>query len=89
MNFWRTSIGVALCLSLNATVALAQSSPPPAAPGGGLFQGTPEEQKACQRDSIRFCKDAVPDTFRVLACLQHNRTKISKPCLAVLESHGQ
>jgi hypothetical protein len=31
----------------------------------------------------------VPDTFRVLACLQQNRRQISTPCRRVLESHGQ
>ncbi len=56
---------------------------------GGLLQGTAEEQRACVRDVQRHCREAMPDTFRVLACLQAQRNKISKPCLAVLESHGQ
>ena len=30
----------------------------------------------------------IPDTFRVLACLQQNRTRIRKVCLAVSELHG-
>jgi hypothetical protein len=54
-----------------------------------IFEGTPEEQAACSPDSSRFCRDAEPDTFRVLACLQRNRTKISGACRKVLESHGQ
>ena len=86
MITWRTSVCVAVFLAASASLASAQTKP---AGGGGLFQGTQEEQNACQRDAVRFCKDAVPDTFRVLACLQTNRTKISKPCRAVLESHGQ
>ena len=53
------------------------------------FQGTPEEQAACRPDSNRFCREAEPDAFRVLACLQRNRTKISGACRRVLESHGQ
>ncbi len=53
------------------------------------FQGTPEEQAACAPDASRFCKDAIPDTFRVLACLQENRQHIRKVCLKVLEDHGQ
>ena len=36
------------------------------------FQGTPEEQAACAPDATNFCKDAIPDTFRVLACLQRH-----------------
>lgn len=57
--------------------------------GGGLFQGTAEEQAACNPDATRFCLDDIPDTFRVLACLQKNRTKLRKACLNVLEAHGQ
>jgi hypothetical protein len=53
------------------------------------FRGTPEEEAACAPDASRFCKDAIPDTFRVLACLQENRQKIRKVCLKVLEDHGQ
>ena len=53
------------------------------------FQGTPEEQAACAPDATNFCKDAIPDTFRVLACLQQNRQRIRKVCLKVLEDHGQ
>ncbi len=57
--------------------------------GGGLFQGTAEEQAACNPDATRYCLDDIPDTFRVLACLQKNRTKLRKTCLNVLEAHGQ
>jgi hypothetical protein len=54
-----------------------------------LFQGTPEEQAACAPDSTKFCRDAIPDTFRVLACLQDHRQKLRKVCLKVLEDHGK
>ena len=53
------------------------------------FQGTPEEQAACAPDATSLCKDAIPDTFRVLACLKENRQRIRKVCLKVLEDHGQ
>jgi hypothetical protein len=53
------------------------------------FQGTPQEQAACRPDVQRHCKEFIPDTFRILACLQANRTRISRACRAVLESHGQ
>ena len=76
-----------------ATGAVAQAPSQKPAPFpflfSDLFQGTPEEQAACNPDSNKFCKDAEPDTFRVLACLQRNRTKISVACRKVLESHGQ
>ena len=71
------ALGFGLCV----TPALAQG-------GGG---GTVDEQKACKNDAIRFCREAAAaqDNFRVLACLQANRAKISKACQAVLTSHGQ
>jgi len=75
-------------IQLFGGVALAAGEKQPA-PSLGLFQGTPEEQAACAPDSTRFCQDAIPDTFRVLACLQQNRQKLRKVCLKVLEDHGQ
>jgi hypothetical protein len=56
---------------------------------GGLLQGTPEEQAACAPDSTKFCRDFIPDTFRVLACLQEHRKQLRKVCLKVLDDHGQ
>ena len=52
-------------------------------------QGTNEEQDACRPDTLKLCREAVPDTFRVLACLQANRANLSNRCRAVLASHGQ
>jgi hypothetical protein len=54
-----------------------------------LMKGTPEEEAACRPDVEKFCRDAEPDTFRVLGCLKEQRRRISKKCLAVLENHGQ
>jgi hypothetical protein len=31
----------------------------------------------------------MPDSLRVLGCLQQHRTKLRKACLQVLEAHGQ
>jgi hypothetical protein len=60
--------------------------PPPPLP---MPQGTPEERAACAPDVQKFCEPALPDTMRVLACLQANRTKISTACNRVLLDHGQ
>ncbi len=76
-------------LMLSGTAFAAGETPiPPKAPSGGLFQGTIEEQAACVPDATKFCMDAIPDTFRVLACLQAHRQRLRKVCLQVLESHG-
>jgi hypothetical protein len=84
-------IFLALALLLTSGIAWAQQGPKQAKEPvmSGPFEGTPEEQAACRRDSTTLCRDAVPDTFRVLACLQQNRQRISKACREVLESHGQ
>jgi hypothetical protein len=77
-----------LLLQIFAGNAFAQEKRQPGQPGG-ILQGTAEEQAACAPDSNKFCRDAIPDTFRVLACLQENRRKLRKACLKVLEDHGQ
>jgi hypothetical protein len=52
--------------------------------------GTPEEQKACNRDVQHFCRPMIDQgDLVILSCLQQNRAKISKACDAVLKSHGQ
>lgn len=85
-------ICAAIVLILTCTTpALAQIAKQAPAPSGSLFQfqGTPEEQAACAPDSSKFCKDDIPDTFKVLACLQEHREKLRKACQKVLEDHGQ
>jgi hypothetical protein len=56
---------------------------------GGFLQGTPEEQAACAPDSTKFCRDFIPDSFRVLGCLQEHRKSLRRVCQKVLEEHGQ
>jgi hypothetical protein len=52
--------------------------------------GTADEQKACSRDVSRFCRTLMDQgDFVILACLQQNRAKLTKPCSQVLTNHGQ
>lgn len=52
--------------------------------------GTAQEQAACSRDVQKFCRKIMDQgDLVILSCLQQNRPKISKPCNAVLVSHGQ
>jgi hypothetical protein len=52
--------------------------------------GTPEEQKACNRDVQRFCRPVIDQgDFTILACLQENRPKLSPACAQVLKDHNQ
>lgn len=48
---------------------------------------TPED-KACRGDAHRFCKEDIPDQFRVASCLQEHRDRLSHACRSVLEGHG-
>ena len=80
--------------SLLIVVLMAGSTPASAQlalpfPPLPMAQGTPEERAACGPDVRKFCEPALPDTMRVLACLQANRTRISSACNRVLVSHGQ
>jgi hypothetical protein len=63
------------------------NAPPVATPG--ILEGTPEEQAACAYDVHKYCRDDIPDTFMVLACLKNEREKISRSCQQVLINHGQ
>jgi hypothetical protein len=79
-------------LVAGSTTVLAQPPfplPPLPFPPLPMPQGTPEERAACAPDVHRFCEHALPDTFRVLQCLQANRSRISRACREVLERHGQ
>jgi hypothetical protein len=67
-----------------STVALAQLPLPLPLPSG-----TPEDRAACEPDVQRHCRAAVPDQLRVLACLQDNRSRISRACQGVLVKYGQ
>jgi len=89
--FSRILAALAGVLWIGGVALAAGDGPPPAGrttPTPGLFQGTAEEQAACAPDAARFCTREIPDTLRVLGCLQENRRKLRKVCLHVLESHG-
>lgn len=52
--------------------------------------GTPEDRAACQASVQRYCTQAIQGgDMVVLACLQENRARISKPCQQVLIKYGQ
>ena len=74
----RTIAVIAVLLASSAAFAQPQFRP----------SGSSDE-KACRGDARRYCKDAIPDQFRVLACLQSHRARLSRACRGVLESHGQ
>ena len=72
------SVSLLLAVLLMSGAALAQTYP---------HQDTPED-RACRGDARRFCKDDIPDQFKVGSCLQANKNKLTRACRAVLDSHG-
>lgn len=80
------SLSLVVGLVLVTTTASAQNKFRP--------QGSAED-RACRGDSHRLCQDvfpadksAEPDQFKMLACLQQHRAKLSKACSEMLQNHG-
>ncbi|MFZ0841581.1 MAG: hypothetical protein WAM77_29325 [Xanthobacteraceae bacterium] len=46
------------------------------------------EEAACRPDVSRLCRGMSRDPMVILACLQSNRSRLSRRCLSVLQSHG-
>jgi hypothetical protein len=67
---------------LSTTPSLAQMGP------SSGHRGTSSDRDACRPAVFKFCRAALPDTFRILQCLQRNRPRIGKACQLVLSSNG-
>ena len=72
------SVSLVLAVFLVSSAAMAQTYPE---------QNTPED-RACRGDARRFCKDDIPDQFKVGSCLQAHQDKLTRACKTVLEGHG-
>jgi hypothetical protein len=78
------TIRFALIAALLVPSTMLQAQP--AAPG----RGTADDQRACNGDARRHCREVLDQgDMVVLACLRQHRTKLTRPCLAVLQRHGQ
>ena len=73
----KLSFALAVFLSTLPSIVLAQG-----------HMGTPQEQRACSRDAKRFCRSQLGDDNAVQQCLMQNRSKLSRSCSAVFQSHG-
>lgn len=99
MKLSSATIALLLALATGTSLAMAQTSPgiqpkavQPEAHGkkaGDGLQGTEQEQNACYHDATKFCSDAIPDNFKVLACLKEHRKRLTKGCQQVLTDNGQ
>lgn len=57
--------------------------------GAANAAGTSQEQAACSRDAVRFCRPFLNQgDLSVLSCLQQNRPRLTRTCKAVLLSNG-
>ena len=81
----------ALCaLVLVASSAIAQAQPPLPLPPFLPLRGSPEDQRACQPDAVRLCREVLSaGDMAVLNCFQQQRPLLTPACRAVLQRHGQ
>jgi len=79
---------IVLLATLSAHAQMQMQSQPPK-PVNPNYQGTANDQDACEAPALKFCRAEIPDQFKVLACLQRNRPNIGKACQAVLSAYGQ
>ncbi len=80
MRTERIALGMALAIS--GIVAQGAAS-------AEEYRGTLEQQLACTPDVWRLCSDQIPDTNRIVACLQQNTSQLSSGCRAVFQSNNQ
>jgi hypothetical protein len=48
--------------------------------------GTAEQRAACTPDALRLCSAEIPNIPRIVACLRANKSNLSKPCQAAMNS---
>ena len=83
--------GIIAVLAFWSSVSLAQNTETGRSTGTQVQRGMSKDEAACRPDVRRYCRD-VPENagdFAFLACLQQNRSRISKACNEVLVRHGQ
>jgi cysteine rich repeat protein len=73
------SVSLIFAVIVISTAAFAQTQYP---------QQDTAEDRACRSDARRFCKDDIPDQFKVGSCLQLHKDKLTRACKAVIEGHG-
>jgi len=76
------SVSLVFAIVLVSNAALAQ------APYGAYPHENTPEDRACRGDARRFCREDIPDQFRVGSCLQAHRDRLSRACRNALEHNG-
>jgi len=79
-----------LALALTGMIAPAKAQQPSfPLPPFLTPRGTPEDQRNCRTDAVKFCKDDIENDDAVLRCFQANRAKLTPACQGVLEKYGR
>ena len=73
------SVTLIVAVVLMSSAALAQAP---------YSQENTSEDRACHNDARRFCKDDIPDQFKVGSCLQEHKDRLTHACKTVLDGHG-
>ena len=47
------------------------------------------QEKACQGDAYKFCKDAIPDEDAIAACMGKHRAQLSVNCGILFDTGGK
>jgi hypothetical protein len=55
-------------------------------PARAQHQGTPEQQRACRADAVRFCR-GVHEDMAIAGCLRANVGRLHPACRRVIEGH--
>lgn len=86
----KTGLLCALVLAASVSSVPAQGPPLPLPIPFFDMRGSPEDQRACQPDAVRLCREVLNGgDMVVLQCFQRQRELLSPPCRAVLQRHGQ
>jgi hypothetical protein len=79
-----------LALALTGMIAPAKAQQPSfPLPPFMTPRGTPEDQRNCRADAVKFCKDTIDNDDAVLRCFQANRASLTPACRGVLEKYGR
>ncbi len=52
---------------------------------GGPHMGTPEQQRACRPDVLRYCRNVQGGDFAIADCLKANLNKLTPACRRVFQ----
>ena len=55
---------------------------------GFAYQATTEQRSACMSDTFRFCASEIPNTDRIIACLQKHKAQMSQGCRTAFSKAG-